>query len=103
MFVVTLDQNDITWLAFAAGISVGSGNEAAATSLYGIISRITPMEDQGTDALVADSPPAGVASEDFGGTVDPNFMPAPPTPPSRPQTEFGPGRGQGGVTGTPLT
>lgn len=97
MFSVTLDQNDITWLAFAAGISVGSGNEAAANSLYGIISRIVAVESA-AEAQV--SAPVETPSEDFGGTVDPNFMPPTPTPPSRPADEFGVGRA--GVSGTPI-
>lgn len=105
MFVVTLDQNDITWLAFAAGMAAGSGNTAAQQSLYGIIERIQPLEDlDGTlppEQGYSDDEPAG---EDFGGTVDPMFMPdvAVGQPPSRPNDEFGAGRGRGGVTGTPL-
>lgn len=101
MYVVTLEQDDLTWLAFAAGIAAGSGNQAAHASLFGILARIQPYTD-GTDAAEAYEPE--VVSEDFGGTVDPMFMPdvAVGQPPSRPTDEFGAGSGRGGVTGTPL-
>lgn len=103
MYVVTLDQNDLTWLAFAAGIAAGSGNQTAHASLFGIISRIQPLEDtDGTLPPEQGYPDDEPVAEDFRGTVDPMFMPPAPTPPSRPTDEFGAGRGRGGVTGTPL-
>lgn len=109
MYVVTLDQNDLTWLAFAAGIAAGSGNQAAHASLFGILARVSELpEDSDAPALTRDWPEeesperVDVAAEDFGGTLDPQFMPPPPQPPSRPADEFGAGHGQGGVTGTPI-
>lgn len=97
MYVVTLEQDDLTWLAFAAGIAAGSGNQAAHASLFGILARIQPVSE---DAVQAGSGDDDIPGEDFGGTLDPNFMPPTPTPPSRPADEFGPGRA--GVNGTPI-
>lgn len=105
MFVTTLDRNDLIWLSFAAGIAAGGGNAEAQRSLVGILSRVVEVED-GAPIAYGEAPDTNeedysaqldaIEADDFEGTVDPLFMPVPPAPPSRPQSEFGPGpvRGQ---------
>ena len=106
MYVVTLDQNDLTWLAFAAGIAAGSGNQAAHASLFGILARVQDLPDGHEVAFTAEveeSPEyVDVAAEDFGGTLDPQFQPPMSQMPTRPADEFGAGHSQGGVSGTPI-
>jgi hypothetical protein len=103
IYVVELDQDDVTWLAWAAGLAQGSGNEGAATSFGGILRRMqaydatamgdayeTPdtWEDEG-------GPPAPEPQEER--MPDPAFMPPPPAPPMNPQDAFGAGPPPGGM------
>lgn len=46
-FLVEIYENDLVWLAYAAGIAQGSGNSAGAESLFGILSRMQPVEQAG--------------------------------------------------------
>lgn len=43
-YLVELDANNITYLAWAAGLATGAGNEAAANALNDIVNRIEAYE-----------------------------------------------------------
>lgn len=99
MFVVDLDNDDIVWLAWAAGIATGSGNAGAQKSLGGILGRIQVVEDSGAQL---DDPELEQSWEDMRDELDIpqqgaeiiDFPPAPEpaqSPPERPQTDFGAG------------
>lgn len=46
MFIVDLSNDDIVWLAWAAGLAQGTGNDGAQKSLGGILSRIQIVPEQ---------------------------------------------------------
>ena len=102
-FTVDVYEGDLVWLAFAAGIATGQGNEAAAQSLYGILNRLTPVDDEyrkpnavydlETDSFEGDNGAPEQSDPDSPGLrlVDPNFVPPEPVPPSSNQADFGAG------------
>lgn len=114
-YLVELDANNITYLAWAAGMATGAGNAQAAEALNDIVNRIEAYEipDEDTSEEVVEPEPEE-AWEDEGGAViefppgdntnddlndeprevDPNF-PGPgvftPPPPINNPTDFGAG------------
>lgn len=111
-YLVELDANNITYLAWAAGMATGAGNAQAAEALNDIVNRIEAYEipdeevaqdyeyDAGDEVSVLDEEPeAEVIELPVDETpeerdVDPNF-PGPgvftPPPPINNPTDFGAG------------
>jgi hypothetical protein len=93
MFVAFLEQEDLMWLAWAAGLAVGSGNTEAGNSLGGILSKLQEVPEDVSSPFVyeeqADPQLSLVPEPDRA--PDPNFMPPPPAPPMNRPDDFGAG------------
>lgn len=104
LYIVDLEDSDLVYVAWAAGLAQGANNTAAAQALQGIMSRITefiPGEENLADA-VFDGPEDAEygldpveegTSEEAEREVDPAFAPPSPAP------RFGYETGVGPVTG----
>ena len=100
-----LQESDITWLAWAAGLAQGSGIVPAAEALNGILMRIQRMEVPEVTEVDPEFNPGMVMGDgdevpreateaelaELERVPDPQFMPPPPMPPTTPQTDFGAG------------
>lgn len=96
-YVVVLEDVDVVWLAWAAGLADGRGHVAAGEALTGIIERLQPVDQQYAEAGphygdnqnddLNDFPAWGVdplpeeALVDVERDVDPQFMPPAQAPP----------------------
>lgn len=88
MYIVSLKDNDLVYLAWAAGLAQGAGNNDAAEALSGLLSRIQEITyDEPTEAeemdqeeqLVLDGEyseiDSGTEPVDSSREVDPQFNP----------------------------